>query len=113
MRDLKKQIQRGFPDSKSKMKDGLDKYWRVRNRLRINKQGIVTMDDRMVVPDKLRGKACRIAHAAHQGVNSMHKALETRLYWPSMDKHLQEHPTRRNYHRRHRETDRTDGGHLH
>ena len=90
MRDLKKQIQRGFPDSKSKMKDGLDKYWRVRNRLRINKQGIVTMDDRMVVPDKLRGKACRIAHAAHQGVNSMHKALETRLYWPSMDKHLQE-----------------------
>merc|ERR1712082_572040 len=90
MRELKALIRSGFLATKQEMDENNAKYWLVRKRLAIRKDGVITMDGRQVVPDKLHDEVCHIAHAAHQGVNTMMKNLETRVYWPTMGRRLQE-----------------------
>ena len=84
MEKLKSLIENRFLATKQEMDGQNAKYWMVRKRLSIRDDIVIMMDGRLVVLDSLKDKVCRIAHAAHQGVNTMLKSLEGQVYWPTM-----------------------------
>ena len=43
------------------------------------------LDDRIVVPPKLRAKILKDLHSAHQGVSSMYRRASEVVYWPGME----------------------------
>ena len=90
MEKLKSLIENRFLATKQEMDGQNAKYWMVRKRLSIRDDIVIMMDGRLVVLDSLKDKVCRIAHAAHQGVNTMLKSLEGQVYWPTMGRRLQE-----------------------
>ena len=49
------------------------RYWTVKDELTVNKDGIIMLGKRQVIASPLRKEVCRIAHASHQGKNSMLK----------------------------------------
>ncbi|XP_041786794.1 uncharacterized protein K02A2.6-like [Anopheles merus] len=51
-------------------------------------QGIVVRDDRLVLPEKLRQKALKIAHIGHPGEETMKRKLRERMWWPYMDREI-------------------------
>ena len=77
-------VTRGFPEARGGTPPDLRSYWSVRNRLSIS-NGIVMMDDRVVVPAAYRSKVLRSLHSAHQGVGSMIGRAHQAVYWPGLD----------------------------
>lgn len=53
-------------------------------------RGIVIREDRIVLPEKLRKRALLITHKGHPGKVSMKKNLRQHLWWPGMDKSVEE-----------------------
>ena len=64
----------GFPTSRDEIPESLQPFWQYRDRLSTI-DGVVMMDDRVVVPAPLRSELLRALHAAHQGTSKMrHRA---------------------------------------
>ena len=61
--------------------DHIRLYWRVRNKLRLVDMAPM-LDDRTLVPLKLRGPVLETLHSAHQGVLGMGLSAEQAVYWP-------------------------------
>ena len=89
LQGLTKLIKTGFPTKKQQMPHDQACYWTVKDDLTVNKHGIIMLGKRQIIPRSLRKEVCRIAHAAHQGTNSMLKMCEQRMYWPNMAKSFQ------------------------
>ena len=76
-------ILKGFPSTRQQLDPVLREYWEVRSRLSVNK-GIVFLDDRTVMPNKLRNQILDTLHSAHQGISSMRNRANNNIYWPRM-----------------------------
>ena len=76
-------ISNGFPSTRQQLDPELREYWEVRSRLSVNK-GIVFLDDRTVIPNKLRNQILDNLHSAHQGISSMRNRANDNIYWPGM-----------------------------
>jgi hypothetical protein len=61
--------------------DHIRQYWRVRDKLSLV-ESVPMLDDRTVVPKKLRGPVLETLHSAHQGVLGMGLRAEQAVYWP-------------------------------
>ncbi|XP_058458875.1 uncharacterized protein K02A2.6-like [Malaya genurostris] len=51
--------------------------------------GVVVRNDRIILPSKLRQRALNIAHRGHPGVVSMKRNLRERVWWPYMDRDVE------------------------
>ena len=76
-------IQEGFPSSRSKTEPQLREFWEVRERL-FTQDNIVYMDQRVVIPAKLRKLILESLHSANQGVSGMRRRANATVYWPGM-----------------------------
>ena len=56
----------------------------------IKDQEILLQGDRIVLPNKLRQQAINLAHEDHTGMVRCKQRLRSKLWWPEMDKQLEE-----------------------
>ena len=62
------------------------RYW---SRLWVQ-DGVVILDDRTVIPKRLRGRVLDCLHSAHQGVSQMFSRAEHSVFWPGMCADIEE-----------------------
>lgn len=53
--------------------------------------GVLMRTDRIVLPKSLQTKAIELAHKGHPGMSAMRRALRTRVWWPAMDREVEEY----------------------
>ena len=80
-KDLADWIGGGCTGPPESLPDHIRPYWRVRTKLRLVDM-VAMLDDRTVVPIKLRGQVLKTLHSAHQGVLGMGLRAEQAVYWP-------------------------------
>ena len=76
-------IQEGFPTTRSQTTPQLREYWEVHERL-FTQDGIVYLDQRVVIPSALRKLVLESLHSANQGVSGMRRRANATVYWPGM-----------------------------
>ena len=77
-------IAAGFPKTRNETDPMIRDYWSVKDRLSL--QGnLLLMDDRLVIPRKLRPRILNGLHSAHQGTTSMLNRARQCVYWPGID----------------------------
>ena len=76
-------IQEGFPSSRSNTVPQLREFWEVRERL-FTQDHVVYLDQRVVIPSKLRKLILESLHSANQGVSGMRRRANSTVYWPGM-----------------------------
>ena len=67
----------------------LHPYMRYRNSFYLSR-GAVMYNDRVVVPQSLRGIVLKNLHAAHQGVSAMSMRAQSIVFWPGMTADIHE-----------------------
>ena len=79
----------GFPEKRNLVEPAcLLKYWKVRHRLSIF-QGSALLDQRLVIPAKLRSVILSNLHSANQGTTGVKFRAYQCVYWTGMDKSIQ------------------------
>ena len=52
---------------------------------------IILRDNRIILPIKLRNKAIKLAHEDHAGMTKTKQRIRSKLWWPNMDKDIEQH----------------------
>ena len=76
-------IVEGFPSDRRDMDDELLEYWRCRDGLFVQ-DGMVMFENRVVVPQVMRGDMLETLHLANQGVSSMAGLAQGAVFWPGI-----------------------------
>ena len=82
LRDLRLLITSGMPDLQNLRQD-LRPYHRYATHLYIV-DGVIMMNQRIIVPTSLRKQLLETLHAAHQGVNAMCERAADSIFWPGI-----------------------------
>ena len=69
----------------------LKPYERLHHELSITESGVVLRGHRIVMPSVLREKPLKVAHHGHQGMVKMKELLRTKVWWPNIDKQVEEY----------------------
>lgn len=79
-----------WPSDKSKLPnlDELRYFWNSRNDITIN-DGLVYINDKIIVPFKLRRLILSILHETHLGINKTTKRAKSFYYWPGIAKDIE------------------------
>lgn len=85
---LRDTIKSGFPTERSSLPPVLLPYWRVRDHLTVV-DNVCLFDSRPVIPVALRGRVMAGLHSAHQGLAGMRARAQLSVYWPGLNKSLQ------------------------
>ena len=80
---LLSQVKSGFPDSKSKLAQGLFEYWPYRDELRIEKN-LVVYGNKIIIPKSKRLDVLRKLHASHQGIERTRRRACQTVFWPGL-----------------------------
>ena len=84
---LIKTIQPGFSKTRQLTPPDVQQYWEVRHRLFVYGD-IVLIDQRLMIPKKLRNKILHHLHSAHQGIIAMQSSASKTIYWPGLNNHI-------------------------
>ena len=76
-------IVKGFPNSRSNTAPELRQFYEVHERL-FSQDGVVYLDQRVVIPSSLRKHVLESLHSANQGVSGMRRRANATVYWPGM-----------------------------
>ncbi|CAB4033368.1 Transposon Ty3-I Gag-Pol poly [Paramuricea clavata] len=88
---LLKLISCSFPGKRNLVEPTcMHKYWEVRHRLSTF-QGVALLDQRLIIPAKLRNVVLSTLHSANQGTTGMKFRAYQCVYWPGMDRSIQIH----------------------
>lgn len=79
-------VRDGFP---VKCDGGLLILKRLQNNLLLD-EGVITYNDRVLIPRKLRSSILQFCHENHQGVVLMKKLAREHVYWPCIDQDIEE-----------------------
>ena len=52
---------------------------------------IILRDNRIILPTKLRSQAIKLAHEDHAGMTKTKQRIRSKLWWPIMDKDIEQH----------------------
>ena len=81
-------IENGFPDTSLEIPQILHAYFPFRDQLS-TVDGVITYNDRVVVPPSLRPNVLSTLHAAHQSTSTMIARAESSVFWPGITKDIQ------------------------
>lgn len=90
LRELRKIIQQGWPDSKAEVPDSVHAYYDFRDELTFQDE-LVFKGPLVVVPAPMRKEMMAIAHATHIGVEGCIRRARESMYWPRMSTELKEY----------------------
>ena len=88
MNSLKEAIKSGFRGQKHDYSFDVQPFWAQRSELAIV-DGVVMLEDRIVIPTSLRPLVCKSLHSAHQGVSGMERRAKSYVFWPGITKCIQ------------------------
>ncbi|KAE8739942.1 hypothetical protein FOCC_FOCC014553, partial [Frankliniella occidentalis] len=73
----------GWPLHKRKANPSSLQYWKVQKDL-FTEQGLVVLDNKIIIPDNMRGKVLQQLHAAHLGSDKTKARARQIVYWPGI-----------------------------
>ena len=73
----------GFPEDIRKVAPDIRQYARYSSQL-YELDGVLMLNDRIVIPAAIRKDILKLLHAAHQGVDRMKARASDAMYWPGM-----------------------------
>ena len=76
-------VSSGFPADKADIPLNIRPYWQYKDRLSII-DGVVMLDNRMVVPATLVSQVLMALHSAHQGTSGMQSRAQECVFWLGM-----------------------------
>ncbi len=82
-------VRGGFPDSRHATPGPIRQHWPLREILH-HYDGTVTMDNHIIIPRTLRVKVLDNLHSAHQGLTGMKARAKNTVWWPRINKDLEE-----------------------
>ena len=85
---LQNLIIEGFPTLERDLDVELRRFWTVKDRLSQTENGVILMDERIVIPKNYRKTILELLHVAHQGVTTMKRRANKSVYWPGMNNDL-------------------------
>ena len=80
-------IKTGFPVNRTALAAHLRPFWEVRNRLS-HWENIIMLENRLVIPKKLRHRVLEALHSAHQGCTGMQARVNDCIYWPGISRDI-------------------------
>ncbi|XP_018497479.1 uncharacterized protein LOC100909341, partial [Galendromus occidentalis] len=87
---LKKLHEMGWPSDKMHLPEGARLYWPYRDEIHVE-EGIVMRSNRIIVPKAKRSEVLQQLHQGHCGEVKMKNRARNALYWPSMNKDIEQH----------------------
>ena len=81
LQKVMKYVINGFPSTKKAMDVDTREYWEYRHCLNVA-DDMLLYDDRIVIPNELRGQVLMNLHAAHQGTSGMMARCNISMFWP-------------------------------
>ena len=75
--------QHGWPLNRQKSLVEAMPYWKLRNGL-FAEEGLVILEDKVVVPVTLRAKVLKLLHSAHMGIEKTKARARQVVYWPGI-----------------------------
>jgi len=93
LKHLIEACKKGWPSHKSKVKDEIKFYYKLRNEIILD-NGILYFKERIIVPSGLRSQMLALLHEAHLGVQKSKSRAKELLYWPNMDENIENLVTR-------------------
>ena len=89
MQQLARVIHEGWPDNKQQVPTDIREYWSYRDELNIH-DGLLFRGTRVIIPQATRAEMIRKSHEAHQGIEATLQFARDVIYWPQMNKQLEE-----------------------
>ena len=86
---LKSIITKGFPTQKSSLPEPLRQFWSVKDQISID-DDLIVYGCRLFIPTSLRATMLSRLHGAHQGVARSQARARLTLYWPGIDKDIED-----------------------
>ena len=83
----------GFPGHRNRMEDNTREFFKIRDNLQVS-QGVLLYNWRTVIPRTLRREVLEGLHAGHQGVVSMRARAAESVFWPGLDRAIQDYRDR-------------------
>ena len=89
MQTLKTTILIGWPEKRDEVPEHIRQYWNFREQLSLH-DGVVFKNQRVVIPKAMRPEVTSRAHSSHQGISACLRKARDLVFWPSMNKDIQE-----------------------
>lgn len=80
---LMKMHRAGWPDKRKSVPIRAQPYWQIRDQIRIE-DGLVMVDNRIIIPRGCRSEVLKRLHAAHQGIQRTLAHARGLVYWPGL-----------------------------
>ena len=93
LQEVIRMVREGFPDHRNKMEDNTREFFKIRDNLQVS-QGVLLYNWRTVIPRVLRREVLEGLHAGHQGVVSMRARAAESVFWPGLDRAIQDYRDR-------------------
>ncbi|KAE8740562.1 hypothetical protein FOCC_FOCC013926 [Frankliniella occidentalis] len=85
---VREYYQNGWPHDQHQVASEAKPYWALRHDL-FSEDGLVVLEDKVVVPVALRRKALTNLHGAHLNVDKTKTRARQMLYWPGLNSDIQ------------------------
>ena len=89
LRQLKKTVLSGWPDTKRETPVKIREYWHCREEIS-EIDGILLKNEKIVIPSSFRPEMLEKIHAGHMGTEKCKKRARDVLYWPGMNSQIEE-----------------------
>ncbi|UYV78984.1 K02A2.6-like [Cordylochernes scorpioides] len=86
---LKQYILTGWPLHKRNLPSNLKPYWEFKEELH-EWQNLICRGNKLLIPKTQRSDILKILHASHQGINNTIALAKGFIYWPGMNKEIEE-----------------------
>ena len=90
LQDLKKNIENGWPDQRSKVLPRTRAYYKFRDELSVQ-GGVLFKGERVIVPMAMRAQMLEKIHSSHIGAEGCLRRAREVLFWPGMTAEIKEY----------------------
>ena len=80
---LKRQVEKGFPQTKNKLLPELAQFWAYKDELCVE-DTLILYGRRIIVPKSLRLDTLKRLHASHQGIEKTRRRAQQTVFWPGI-----------------------------
>lgn len=88
LQKLKHYFYNKWPSNRRALDNDVKTYWQLRDAITV-RDGLVFINDRILVPTSLRKEMLRVLHESHFGIEKTKRKARTMLYWPKMSSEIE------------------------
>lgn len=89
LQELKRTVEKGRPESKSKAQPNISPYWNYRDQISTY-NGIMFKGEKVIVPKSMQHEMLTLIHSSHLGVEKCKHRARDVLYWPGMNAEIED-----------------------